>query len=67
MTAAPDLRHRAVAALARARSIASLPEAYFGQESFVSATEILALARAAGVGEGRASSTSAAASVARAG
>jgi len=52
MTAAPDFRHRAVAALARARSTASLPEAYFGQESFVSAKEILALARAAGVGEG---------------
>jgi SAM-dependent methyltransferase len=52
MTAAPDIRHRSVAALARARSAAYLPEAYVGQESFVSAAEILELARAAGVGEG---------------
>jgi hypothetical protein len=65
MNAALDLRHRAVAALSRARGGAYLPEAYVGQESFVSAPEILALAAAARIGaaasvRGRACSTSAA-------
>jgi SAM-dependent methyltransferase len=47
-----DVRHRAVAALAAARDRAFLPEAYAGQESFVSAAEVLGLASAAGVGAG---------------
>jgi SAM-dependent methyltransferase len=45
-------RHRAVAALAAARRRAFLPETYAGQESFVSAAEVLELARAAGVESG---------------
>lgn len=52
MSTTPDHRHRAVAALARARCRAYLPEAYAGQESFVSAAEVLALAGAAGVRAG---------------
>lgn len=47
-----DARRRAVAALARARRWAYRPEPYAGQESFVSSHEVLALARAAGVGPG---------------
>lgn len=47
-----DDRRRVVAALARARRRAYRPEPYAGQESFVSIREVLALARAAGVGPG---------------
>jgi SAM-dependent methyltransferase len=45
-------RHRAVAALARARERAYHPEPYAGQESFVSRDEVLELAAAAGVARG---------------